>query len=238
VKTPGSQPGSCGFNSRRRYQRLVVGEKATPPASGAGDRWFDSSRPDLRGRGAAVPASLMSSRPWVRIPPALSILKERSPTGGRGSDGTTAMQSMGRNVQLASTSLQGRPVRRWRRGHAQAGVPMGNSWLRDCAAEATLCPGCGKQAPPSDPFLEDVAQSARASACRAEGRGFESRRPRRGDRGVAVALRVVSPAAPVRNRSVTPPSGRRSMSGRRSLTLTSRSQQRPTIGRDATWRCR
>src|SRR5262249_43340983 len=60
------------------------GSVATPPASGAGDRRFDSCRPDLRrrlrrrlaapqrGRGAAVLASLMSSRPWVRIPPAQS----------------------------------------------------------------------------------------------------------------------------------------------------------------------
>jgi hypothetical protein len=29
-------------------QRLAVGEMATPPASGAGDRWFESSRPDCR----------------------------------------------------------------------------------------------------------------------------------------------------------------------------------------------
>jgi hypothetical protein len=51
--------------------RLAVGELATPPVLGAGDRRFDSCRPDLRGRGEAVLASLMSSRPWVRIPPAL-----------------------------------------------------------------------------------------------------------------------------------------------------------------------
>jgi hypothetical protein len=51
---------------------LAVGELATPPASGAGDRRFDSCQPDLRGRGAAVLASLVSSRPWVRIPPAPS----------------------------------------------------------------------------------------------------------------------------------------------------------------------
>jgi hypothetical protein len=73
--TPGPQPGSCGFKSRRGSLHLAVGEKATPPASGAGDRRFDSCRPDLdlkRGRGAAVLASLMSSRPWVRIPPAPS----------------------------------------------------------------------------------------------------------------------------------------------------------------------
>jgi hypothetical protein len=50
--------------------RLVVGEMATPPVLGTGDRRFDSCRPDLRGRGVAVLASLMSSRPWVRIPPA------------------------------------------------------------------------------------------------------------------------------------------------------------------------
>jgi hypothetical protein len=70
VMTPGPQPGSCGFESRRGFQ-LAVGEMATPPASGAGRRRFESCQPDLRGRGGAVLASLMSSRPWVRIPPAL-----------------------------------------------------------------------------------------------------------------------------------------------------------------------
>jgi hypothetical protein len=72
--TPGPQPGSCGFEPRRGFhdRLLAVGELGTPPASGAGDRRFDSCRPDLRGRGAAVLASLMSSRPWVRIPPAHS----------------------------------------------------------------------------------------------------------------------------------------------------------------------
>jgi hypothetical protein len=58
---------------------LVVGEQATPPVSGTGDRRFESCRPDIhlgafsatRGRGEAVLASLMSSRSWVRIPPAL-----------------------------------------------------------------------------------------------------------------------------------------------------------------------
>jgi hypothetical protein len=47
------------------------GSLATPPVLGTGDRRFDSCRPDLRGRGAAVLASLMSLRSWVRIPPAL-----------------------------------------------------------------------------------------------------------------------------------------------------------------------
>src|SRR6478672_9533162 len=99
------------------------GSSATPPVSGAGDRWFDSSRPDLRGRGAAVPASLMSSRSWVRIPPALL---EDWLADGRAEEVTEQglVQSAGPNVQLASTSLQGQPVRRWRRGHALAGAPM------------------------------------------------------------------------------------------------------------------
>jgi hypothetical protein len=71
--TPRSQRGRCGFESRRGFLLLAVGESATPPVLGTGDRRFDSCRPDLvaqRGRGAAVLASLMSSRPWVRIPPA------------------------------------------------------------------------------------------------------------------------------------------------------------------------
>ena len=38
-----------GFESRRGFLHLAVGETATPPASGAGDRWFDSSQPDLHG---------------------------------------------------------------------------------------------------------------------------------------------------------------------------------------------
>ena len=48
------------------------------------------------------------------------------PADGR-AEGVTEqglVQSAGPNVQLASTSLQGRPVSRWRRGHALAGAPM------------------------------------------------------------------------------------------------------------------
>jgi hypothetical protein len=67
--------------ARRRFEPcrrslihpLAVGKTGIPPDLGSGDRWFDSSRPDLRGRGAAVLASLMSSRSWVRIPPALPV---------------------------------------------------------------------------------------------------------------------------------------------------------------------
>src|ERR1700748_1635098 len=49
---------------------LAVGEEANPPALDVGERRFESCQPDLRGGGAAVLASLMSSRPWVRILPA------------------------------------------------------------------------------------------------------------------------------------------------------------------------
>jgi hypothetical protein len=62
---------TCVVRFHGRRLPLAVGKQAIPPVSGTGDRWFDSSRPDLRGRGVAVLASLMSSRPWVRIPPAL-----------------------------------------------------------------------------------------------------------------------------------------------------------------------
>ena len=128
---------------------LAVGEQATPPVSGTGDRRFDSCQPDLflattRGRGAAVLASLMSSRPWVRIPPAPS---NDWPADGRAKEVTEQglVQSAGPNVQLASTSLQGQPVRRWRRGHALAGVPMGNSWLRSPQTATSLPPVAGSR---------------------------------------------------------------------------------------------
>src|SRR5713101_5845636 len=112
---------------------------ATPPASGAGDRRFDSCQPDLRGRGEAVLASLMSSRPWVRIPPALSRIDP--PTGvAEGVTEQGLVQSAGPNVQLASTSLHSQPARRWRRGHALAGAPMGNSWLRSPQTATSLSP--------------------------------------------------------------------------------------------------
>jgi hypothetical protein len=64
--TPGSQPGSAGSSpaggiSFRVF--LAVGKTDIPPASGAGDRWFDSSQPDFDAPwGNGCPASLMSSR--------------------------------------------------------------------------------------------------------------------------------------------------------------------------------
>ena len=68
-----------GFESRRGFLRLAVGEMATPPASGAGDRWFDSSRPDLfrnqrdaRWR-SGFPREPHELETWVRVPPAQSV---------------------------------------------------------------------------------------------------------------------------------------------------------------------
>ena len=48
AKTPGPQPGSRGFESRRGFctDNLVVGELVTPPALEAGERRFESCRPD------------------------------------------------------------------------------------------------------------------------------------------------------------------------------------------------
>jgi hypothetical protein len=71
--TPGSQPGSCGFESCRGFSYLAVGRVGHP--TGFGHRRSQvrilPARSVMRGRGAAVLASLMSSRSWVRIPPAL-----------------------------------------------------------------------------------------------------------------------------------------------------------------------
>jgi hypothetical protein len=71
--TPGSQPGSSGFDSRRGYRRTAsVCGGVGHPAGFGNRRSLVRLQPDrLRGRGVAVLASLMSSRPWVRIPPAL-----------------------------------------------------------------------------------------------------------------------------------------------------------------------
>lgn len=77
--TPGSQPGGCGFESRRGFffsSHLVVGERGHPAGFGRRRpqvRLLPARPCTLRGRGAAVLASLMSSRPWVRIPPARSF---------------------------------------------------------------------------------------------------------------------------------------------------------------------
>ena len=51
--TPGSQPGSAGSSPAGGTPSGCRGE-ATPPVSGTGDRWFDSSRPDLGGLGGTV----------------------------------------------------------------------------------------------------------------------------------------------------------------------------------------
>src|SRR5688500_7254848 len=60
LRAPVLEVGDTGLSPRKRVRLppgysdrpLALGEQATPPASGAGDRRFDSCQPDLRGRGA------------------------------------------------------------------------------------------------------------------------------------------------------------------------------------------
>lgn len=114
--------------------------------------------------------------------------------GGRAEEVTEEglVQSAGPNVQLASLSLQGQPVRWWRRGHALAGAPMGNSWLRR-ALDGNVCLRLRGADPAFHPF-GGVAQQSRALACQARGRRFESGRPRfRGGRGVDGSIRGCEP---------------------------------------------
>jgi hypothetical protein len=99
---PGPRPGP-----------LAVGEMATPPVLGTGDRWFDSSRPDLfvaRWRSGFL-ASLMSSRRGFESHPRYSQ-GSGARRGARGSDGTTAgaRRSEGRNVHPASLRGRGMPL--------------------------------------------------------------------------------------------------------------------------------
>ena len=136
----------------------------------------------------------MSSRPWVRIPPALLIFEERWSTDRRGSDGTTAAQSVGRNVQLASLSLQADPVRGERCGHALAGVPMGNSWRRgNDASERRLCLRLRGAEPAFRPSWgrSSEEQSTRLSSERPPVRARSS--PFRGGRGVDGSTRGCDP---------------------------------------------
>jgi hypothetical protein len=103
------------------------------------------------------------------------------------------VQSAGPNVQLASLSLQGQPVRRWRRGHALAGVPMGNSWLRSRPDGNVSVSGCGEPIPPST-FVwgrSSDEQSARLSGERPPVRVRSS--PLRGGRGVDGSTRGCEP---------------------------------------------
>jgi hypothetical protein len=68
---PGPRPGPLLAVGERLTRRFWEPEIAgsTPAGQIAAVRAFDATR----GRGEAVLASVMSSRPWVRIPPALSM---------------------------------------------------------------------------------------------------------------------------------------------------------------------
>jgi hypothetical protein len=103
--------------------------------------------------------------PQERIPdraerkPLPGAVFQHCPVDGRGKEVTEQglVQSAGPNVQLASTSLQGQPVRRWRRGHALAGVLMGNSWLRRPRLGDVSASGCGEPIPPSTSLVRTLS---------------------------------------------------------------------------------
>src|SRR5262245_44519855 len=120
----GATGRGCGRRRPSRHRRRVGNRLLLPTGcrevgypTGFGHRRSQvrvlPARPPTRGRGAAVLASLMSSRSWVRIPPALL---EDWLADGWAEEVTEQgpVQSAGPNVQLASRSLQGQPVRRWR----------------------------------------------------------------------------------------------------------------------------
>ncbi len=192
--------GDSAVARPRRARCRQRGERRRSRALPGGSRRGQGA---ARGRGVAVLASLMSSRPWVRIPPAQFEIGRRRAVKGVTEQGL--VQSAGPNVQLASLSLQGQPVRRWRCGHALAGAPMGNQLAPEPLGRQRLC----LRLRGADPAFHlslwgDVAQTSRALVCQARGRRFEPGRPRsRGDRGVAAASEVVSLEASVRIRSVT-----------------------------------
>src|SRR6478672_5653452 len=102
-----------GFESRRGFfSHLVVGERPprrfrepeTAGSTPAGQTCnTDPSATTKRGRGAAVLASLMSSRPWVRIPPAQFFGTRGRSSGAR----ALACQAIGRRFE------SGRPRSWW-----------------------------------------------------------------------------------------------------------------------------
>ncbi len=97
--------------------RKSVSSIARAAASLAGERRFESCQPDVRGRGGVVLASLMSSRPWVRIPPALPR--------GRSSDDQSARLSGERPpVRVRSSPLSWWPWRRRKHGVLSPAAPV------------------------------------------------------------------------------------------------------------------
>ena len=101
--TPDSQSGSCGFEPRRGT--VSSGCRGVGHPAGFGNRRSQvrllPARPcPKRGRGVGVLASLMSSRPWVRIPPAPS----RS-NGGVAQRKSTRLSSEPAPVRVRSSPL-------------------------------------------------------------------------------------------------------------------------------------
>ena len=101
-----------------------------------------------RGRGAAVPASLMSSRPWVRIPPALL-------RGGVAQQRKSARLSGGRPpVRVRSSPLSWWP---WCNGSIRGCDPRG------IGSNPVGRPPCGRRAPASSARCNRVASGCGGS---------------------------------------------------------------------------
>ena len=139
-----------------------------------------------RGRGVAVLASLMSSRPWVRIPPAPSELdpteldRNGSSTGGSGSDGTGLSRA-----RALTCSWADKPP-----GPTGEGVAASQRRWQDCREVQQLAPGpsdgdvsalgCGEPIPPSIFLASPCDTAARVSVDHAHPivAGGRLRRPR------------------------------------------------------------
>ncbi len=133
----------------------------------------------------------MSLRPWVRIPPAPS---NDWPADGRAEavTGQGLVQSAGPDVQLASISLQGQPVRRGGADTRWQECRLGNSWLRSPQTATSLPPVAGSRSRlPLSRGRSSAAQSTRLSGERSPVRVRSS--PLHGGRGVDGSTRGCEP---------------------------------------------
>jgi hypothetical protein len=190
------------FHGRRLH--LAVGELATPPVSGTGDRWFDSSQSDLvapRGRGAAVPASLMSSRSWVRIPPAPLTLSQADAEHRRAQRAVTPWPRAV-VVRLHPSALEGMKFF-WKNASLaprRSGFDSRRLHHASVVSTASTRPLYGRGAGSTPAGGSPYARSSvdRALLCDGRGRWFESGRAYHVDVAQAAEHRSATPGMPVR----------------------------------------
>ena len=175
--TPGSQPGSCGFESRRGFFQLVVGEPGTPPVSGTGDRRFESCRPDTEGL----------TRHGCAAEPRCSLRYRVLTRPGNAITGAPCVRGLATSIAPRRRAMSRQSLQRSRGGAVLASLMSLRSWVR---------------IPPAQ--LGGVAQREEHSLVRRKGAGSNPVAPvLRGGCGVTAAPGVVIPAASVRIRSAT-----------------------------------